>query len=65
MVKDEDLTGRNCPEAFCKGELVIRKNRNNNQKFIGCSKYPGCRYTEPVENDDGLMGIKDAASVWD
>ena len=35
--------GRDCPE--CSNELVIRWGRHG--KFIGCSNFPKCRYTEP------------------
>jgi DNA topoisomerase-1 len=43
-VKTEpELVGRNCPE--CGQELVIRWGRHG--KFIGCSNFPACRYTEP------------------
>ena len=35
--------GRNCPE--CGSPLVIRWGRYG--KFIGCSNFPECRYTEP------------------
>jgi DNA topoisomerase-1 len=35
--------GRACPE--CSQELVIRWGRHG--KFIGCSNFPTCRYTEP------------------
>jgi ssDNA-binding Zn-finger/Zn-ribbon topoisomerase 1 len=36
-----------CPE--CGGHLVERTNRDDGNKFIGCSKYPKCTY---VERDD-------------
>ena len=35
--------GRACPE--CGGDLVVRWGRFG--KFIGCSNFPECRYTEP------------------
>ncbi len=38
-----ELVGRNCPE--CENELVIRWGRFG--KFISCSNFPDCRYTEP------------------
>ena len=42
----EDIpTGRTCP--LCdKGELVIREGRYG--KFIACSTYPECKYTETI-----------------
>ena len=39
----EDI-GRVCPQCE-KGDLVIRWGRYG--KFIGCSRFPECRYTEP------------------
>lgn len=38
-----EKVGRACPE--CEHELVIRWGRHG--KFIGCSNFPTCRYTEP------------------
>lgn len=64
-MKDENITTRKCPEAFCNGRLVVRTNRSTEEQFIGCENYPKCTYTEPIEVDDGLMGVKDAASVWE
>lgn len=42
-VRQEEQVGRACPE--CGHPLVIRYGRFG--KFIGCSDYPTCRYTEP------------------
>ncbi len=43
-VKQEpEKIGRKCP--VCGGDLVIRWGRYG--KFIGCSNFPECRYTEP------------------
>ncbi len=42
-VRQEETIGRNCPESG--HPLVIRYGRFG--KFIGCSNYPECRYTEP------------------
>jgi restriction system protein len=33
----------------CGGELVIRQNRSTKRPFYGCSRYPGCRFTRPME----------------
>jgi len=38
-----ETVGRNCPE--CGAPLIIRRGRFG--KFIGCSTFPKCRYTEP------------------
>jgi len=63
-VKDEDgnftvkqkavakKTGRKCPEcekAGRNGELLERKNKKNGEKFLGCSAYPKCKYSESIE----------------
>ena len=41
--KEPEPIGRKCPK--CGGELVIRYGRYG--KFISCSNFPKCRYTEP------------------
>lgn len=33
-----------CPD--CGGRLAVRRNRRDRSAFIGCSRYPRCRYTE-------------------
>lgn len=38
-----ELVGRDCPD--CGAPLIIRWGRYG--KFIGCSKFPECRHTEP------------------
>lgn len=38
-----------CPD--CGGEMALRSNRNNGQKFYGCRKFPACRGTR---DEDGL-----------
>ncbi len=41
----EEPVGRKCPE--CKeGDLLYKKGRYG--RFIGCSRYPECRHTEPI-----------------
>lgn len=36
-----------CPE--CGGTLVVRQNRANGSRFMGCTKWPIlCRHTEPI-----------------
>ncbi len=42
-IKVEEEVGRDCPE--CHHPLIIKWGRYG--KFIGCSNYPECRYTEP------------------
>ncbi|MCB9454696.1 MAG: type I DNA topoisomerase [Anaerolineaceae bacterium] len=43
QIQQEEAIGRDCPESG--HPLVIRYGRFG--KFIGCSNYPECRYTEP------------------
>jgi len=43
MKTEPEKLGRNCPE--CGHELVVRWGRFG--KFISCSNFPTCRYTEP------------------
>lgn len=33
-----------CPE--CGRDLVVRRNRQNDSEFLGCTGYPECRHTE-------------------
>jgi DNA topoisomerase-1 len=42
-VRQEEQVGRDCPQSG--HPLIIRYGRFG--KFIGCSNYPTCRYTEP------------------
>ena len=47
----EEASARVCPN--CSGELVLRtasKGENAGQQFWGCSNYPKCRTTFPVES---------------
>lgn len=36
-----------CPE--CNGEMQLRTNRSNGDKFWGCKKYPSCKGTRDSE----------------
>ncbi len=51
--------GRKCPEDG--GELVIRYGRFG--KFISCSNFPTCRYTEPWLEKIGVRCPKDGGEV--
>jgi DNA topoisomerase-1 len=51
--------GRDCPE--CGSELVIRFGRHG--KFIGCSTFPKCRYTEPLLEKIGVKCPKDGGDL--
>ena len=39
---------RICPN--CSSPLVVRRNRNKNRRFLGCSRYPDCRFTTPLSS---------------
>lgn len=52
QVRQEEHVGRHCPECET-GSLVVKYGRWG--KFIGCSNYPECRYTEPYLETTGLM----------
>jgi len=59
-VKAEDLSvGRACPE--CGHDLVIRWGRYG--KFISCSNFPECRYTEPWLEKTGVACPKDGGDI--
>lgn len=47
-MNDEDVTIWNCPECL-NGKLVRRTNRMTKEKFLGCSNYPNCTYTQKDE----------------
>ena len=51
--------GRQCPEDG--GELVIRHGRFG--KFISCSNFPTCRYTEPWLEKIGVICPKDGGEL--
>jgi DNA topoisomerase-1 len=50
-MRQEEFVGRDCPETG--HPLVIRYGRWG--KFIGCSDYPDCRYTEPYIELTGVV----------
>lgn len=37
-----------CPKCGVNTLLVERVNRKTGESFLGCSRYPTCRYTEPL-----------------
>ncbi|MCB9366988.1 MAG: type I DNA topoisomerase [Calditrichaeota bacterium] len=43
----QEVLDKPCPD--CGGELVIKWGRAG--KFIACTNYPECRYTEPLESE--------------
>lgn len=36
-----------CPE--CGGHLRTRRNRREGNRFLGCSRYPRCNFTEDID----------------
>jgi DNA topoisomerase-1 len=59
MKSEPEPIGRKCPEDG--GELVIRYGRFG--KFISCSHFPTCRYTEPWLEKIGVMCPKDGGEL--
>jgi DNA topoisomerase-1 len=59
MKSEPEPIGRQCPEDG--GELVIRYGRFG--KFISCSNFPTCRYTEPWLEKIGVMCPKDGGEL--
>ncbi|MCS6834612.1 MAG: type I DNA topoisomerase [Anaerolineae bacterium] len=57
-VKQDELIGRDCPS--CGSPLVMKYGRWG--KFIGCSTYPACRYTEQYVEKLGIACPKCGAS---
>jgi DNA topoisomerase-1 len=54
-----ESVGRSCPD--CGHDLVIRWGRYG--KFISCSNYPECRYTEPWLKKIGVSCPKDDGEI--
>ncbi|MFC1928650.1 AAA domain-containing protein [Chloroflexota bacterium] len=60
---EENAIGRQtsepCPGSdgtACKynGYLVIRRNRRRGNRFLGCSSYPKCKYTKPLQQSNSV-----------
>ena len=56
---EPEKVGRKCPE--CSKDLIIRFGRHG--KFIGCSGFPDCRYTEPFLQKIGVKCPKDSGDI--
>ena len=56
---EPEKVGRNCPESG--HELVIRWGRYG--KFISCSNFPECKYTEPWLEKIGVNCPKDGGEI--
>jgi DNA topoisomerase-1 len=59
MKSEPEPIGRKCPDDG--GELVIRYGRFG--KFISCSNFPTCRYTEPWLEKIGVTCPKDGGEL--
>ncbi len=53
LKREPELVGRDCPE--CSSPLVYREGRYG--RFIGCSNFPKCRYTEQILNKVGITCV--------
>lgn len=51
----DEKVGRLCPT--CNNELVYKKTKKYNSKFIGCSGYPNCKYLESLNKVEPLSDI--------
>lgn len=59
-------TGKKCPDCEKNGrdgELIERKNKSSGNSFYGCSKYPTCKFSSPLEGDEGKKYSKPKRSV--
>jgi len=56
---EPEKIGRQCPE--CGSDLIIRFGRHG--KFIGCSSFPDCRYTEPWLEKIGVKCPNDGGDL--
>jgi DNA topoisomerase-1 len=56
---EPEKIGRNCPK--CGNELIIKWGRFG--KFISCSNYPECKYTEPFLEKIGVICPKDGGDI--
>ena len=45
-MKDVLSIKSNCPN--CYRPMAIKRNRQNDTRFLGCSGYPDCTYTKPL-----------------
>lgn len=43
----QSVAQRSTPCPQCGGSLVVRTNKENNNRFWGCSNFPKCRFTKP------------------
>lgn len=55
----EIVEGRKCPT--CGSELVVKAGRFGT--FIGCSKYPDCKFIEAIDKNIGIKCPKDGGEI--
>jgi len=56
---EPEKIGRDCPK--CGEELIVKWGRFG--KFISCSNYPECKYTEPFLEKIGVVCPKDGGAI--
>ena len=56
---EPEKIGRSCPK--CESELIVKWGRFG--KFISCSNYPECKYTEPFLEKIGVACPKDGGDI--
>ncbi len=64
--REDGSDPRVCPKCG-EGNLHLKTSRTGG--FVGCSRYPECRYTRPIagegaEGDDRLLGIDGEDEIW-
>ncbi|HHB80485.1 MAG TPA: DNA topoisomerase I, partial [Aliiroseovarius sp.] len=64
--REDGSDPRICPKCG-EGQLHLKSSRTGG--FVGCSRYPECRYTRPIagegaEGTDKLLGIDGEDEIW-
>ncbi len=64
--REDGSDPRICPKCG-QGQLHLKSSRTGG--FVGCSRYPECRYTRPIagegsEGTDRLLGIDGEDEIW-
>jgi ssDNA-binding Zn-finger/Zn-ribbon topoisomerase 1 len=62
----DKITTYDCPMCLG-GKLIERENHRTGSKFLGCTRYPKCTYTQKVEEEDDRYpgGVPDATTRWE
>lgn len=53
-MNDKHITNRNCPHVDCNGKLIRKRNRMTGSYFLGCNKFPRCRYSQSINKKTEL-----------